>query len=259
MDSTKIKALILDMDGVLWKDTTPIGKLGEIFKKILNKNLPVAFATNNSTKTGAEYVSKLSGFGVTATNKQIFTSATVTAQELHARYPNGGKVFVIGEQGLVENLRRNGFNHDHTNALAVVVGLDRNITYDKLLQATQLIRNGIPFIGTNPDTTYPTPKGLAPGAGSILASLTASSGVVPEIMGKPNLPIFEQALAYLETKSDETLMVGDRLDTDIVGGQAAGCLTALVLSGVSTKSLVKNGQTKPDQIALNLAEIVDKL
>lgn len=257
MDINQIKALILDADGVVWKGNSPIGDLKEIFKKLNQKGVDYCFVTNNSSKTIKKYVERFKDFHIPVTPEQIYTSGKTTAEILKDRYPQGGNVFVVGMQGLKQTLSEEGFNHSDRNPLAVVVGLDKEITYNKLSTATLLIRQGIPFIGTNGDKTFPDVKGLLPGAGSILAALIASTDRKPEIIGKPHSPIFTQALMYLNTRPEEVLVIGDRLETDIAGGHAAGCKTAVVLSGVSTREMCEAQDPPPDMIAENLSQIVD--
>jgi 4-nitrophenyl phosphatase len=259
MDINQIKALILDADGVVWKGDDPIGDPKEIFKKLNQKGIEYCFATNNSSKTIEKYLERFMDFHIAITGEQIFTSGKSTAEILRKRYPKGGNVFIIGMEGLIQTLKEAGFNHSDRNPLAVVVGLDKEITYDKLSTATLLIRQGVPFIGTNGDKTFPEARGLIPGAGSILAALIASTDVYPEIIGKPHSPIFTQALTYLDKRPEEVLVVGDRLETDIAGGQAIGCKTAIVLSGVSTREMCKAWNPPPDMIAENLSQIVDLL
>lgn len=256
-----IRALILDMDGVLWKDKSPIGDLPAIFGRLQAKNIQVILATNNATRTPDQYVEKLSGFGVVIEPWRVINSASATAFQLMKTFPTGGPVFIIGEEGLVNALSGQGFfpaDPDST-PVAVVGGLDRHITYDKLKHGTILIRKGLPFYFTNPDRTFPTPDGLIPGAGSILAALVAATDVQPIIAGKPSPDMYFMALELLGLKADDTLAVGDRLDTDILGGQRAGCRTALVLSGVTSAQDAKHWDPKPDFITNDLTELVNML
>jgi 4-nitrophenyl phosphatase len=254
-----IKALILDMDGVLWRGPQPIGDLAAIFAEIARKGLGVIMATNNATRTPESYVGRMHGYGVAIQPWQVIHSGEVAARYLKNLHPAGGPVFVVGEEGLQQALQAEGFWPADENVLAVVAAMDRQITYAKLTRATLLIRAGVPFIGTNPDRSFPTPEGQAPGAGAILALLEAASGQSPQIMGKPQTAIYEAALERLGTRAGETLVVGDRLETDIVGAQQMGCPVALVLSGVTTPEQARAWQPQPDMIAANLAAVVDQL
>jgi 4-nitrophenyl phosphatase len=254
-----IKGLILDMDGVLWRDDQPIGDLPAIFSEISRRNLKVILATNNATLSVEQYQKKLNHFGVSIEASQIVNSALAAAHYLAERFPQKGNVFIIGEQGLIQTLSEHGFHHSLENVIAVVVALDRNLTFEKLRRATQLIRAGIPFIGTNPDRTFPTPEGLIPGAGSILAALEASTEVKPVIVGKPSPEMYKLAIARLHTSPEETLVVGDRLETDIVGAQSLGCRSALVLSGVTHLAKAVLWDPAPDFIEPDLASLLERL
>jgi 4-nitrophenyl phosphatase len=251
-----ISALILDMDGVLWRGSETIGNLQAIFTHIDQMGLKVIFATNNATRTITQYVSLLSSFGVIAEPWQVINSATAVTYYLCSKFPNGGPIFIIGEQGVIEACSEHGFYQSDTGALAVIGGMDRNLTYEKLKTATLLLRAGVPFIGTNPDLTFPTPDGLVPGTGSILAALTAASDVTPIIVGKPEPLMYQVALERLNMPAEQALVVGDRPQTDIAGAQQIGCRTALVLSGVTNAKQAANWKPSPDIIADDLEKVV---
>jgi 4-nitrophenyl phosphatase len=244
------------MDGVLWRGPEAIGDLRRIFTQIEEIGWKVIFATNNATRTISQYVSLLSSFGVHADPWQVINSATAVTYYLFNKFPHGGPVYIIGEQGVIEACTESGFFHSESGALAVVAGMDRKLTYDKLKTATLLLRAGVPFIGTNPDLTFPTPDGLVPGTGSILAALTAASDVLPIIVGKPEPLMYQVALERLKISAEQALVVGDRPETDIVGGQQIGCHTALVLSGVTSAGQAAAWQPAPDIIANDLETVI---
>lgn len=250
-----IKGLILDMDGVLWRGSEPIGDLSTIFSRLYARGWRINLATNNATSTVSQYVGRLSSYGVHVEPWQIINSAIAVAQYLADRFPQGGPVFVIGESGLLSSLEERGFYQDNQEAIAVVVAMDRQLTYEKLRKATLLIRSGVPFIATNPDRTFPSPEGLVPGAGSILAALEAACYTSPVITGKPSPAMYQIALSRLGLAPIETLVVGDRPETDIAGAQAIGCHTALVLSGVTSKDDANTWQPAPDLIVEDLETI----
>jgi 4-nitrophenyl phosphatase len=256
IDFSKIKGLILDMDGVLWRGTVPLGNLKKIFNTIEGLGMQVVMVTNNATKSPQQFVEKLGGFGVSIEPRQIITSGLATAISLKENFPDGGDVFVVGELALVDILAEQGFTHGGENPIAVVAALDRTITYEKLTEAALLIQSGIPFFGTNPDLSYPIPEGEAPGAGSILAALEAASGVSPTVIGKPKPKLYEAALACLGTTPQETLVVGDRLETDILGAQTGGFPCALVLSGVTTQEAAEAWRPCPDIITADLTSLL---
>ena len=258
--SPSIHGLVLDMDGVIWKSDTPIGDLPAIFARIKERGLKFVFATNNGTKSPDQYVDKLAELGVEVNAGQIITSALGVAHILSQKFPQGGPVFAIGEAGVLDALRAKNFEplsvEDAPKALAVVASIDRQISFNKMMEATLLIRNGVPFYATNPDKTFPTPRGEIPGAGAWISVITTATNAEPIYAGKPLPYLMELALERLGTRKEETLVVGDRLETDIAAGQAVGCLTALVLSGVSTNEQAQVWTPKVDLIARDLAELV---
>ena len=254
--SPSIQSLILDMDGVLWKDNTLIVDMPAVFQRIKDLGLKVVLATNNATRSVDMYLERFEGFGVHLEPWQVINSAIATGYLLKKQFPQGGPVYVVGEKGVRDALAELNFYYDEDHPLAVVVGMDHQINYEKLTKATLLIRSGLPFFATNPDKTFPTPQGLAPGAGSIIASVQAATDVEPIMAGKPQPTMMLAALERLETPANQTLAVGDRLETDILGGYNAGCRTALVLSGVSTLDDLKHFSTKPDLVASDLTKIL---
>lgn len=247
------------MDGVLWRDDQPIGDLPAIFDKIDRLGFQVSLVTNNASRTTDQYVDKLRKFGVDLPPRKIINSAQAAAYYMSKRHPQGGNVYVIGEDALSDSLRKEGFDNSPEEALAVVVALDRHLNYEKLRQATLLIRSGVPFIATNPDRTFPTPEGLVPGTGAILAALEAASEKSPLIVGKPAPEMYQFAMQRLGALPETTLVVGDRLETDIVGAQKIGCRTALVLSGVTSSKRAKVWKPAPDWVGPDLTTLLESL
>lgn len=258
-DISKIQAAILDMDGVLWRDDQAIGNLPEIFTWFERRGWKITLATNNATKSVRQYLEKLRRFGVSLEPSQIVNSAQAAAYYLRQRFPQGGSIYVIGEDALVQTLAQEGFSPSENDALAVVVGMDRELTYEKLKRGCLLIRAGALFIGTNPDRTFPTPEGLIPGAGALLAALEAATGVQPVIVGKPAPEMYRVALQRMGVFPENTLVIGDRLETDIAGAQAIGCRTALVLSGVTSAREAQAWTPPPDRIAPDLTSLLKGL
>jgi 4-nitrophenyl phosphatase len=253
----QLKALIVDMDGVLWRGNQPIGDLPFIFRAIQRRDLAITLATNNATYTPDQYVEKVMRFGVNLEPRQIVNSPMAVSHYLRQKHPQGGRIYMIGEQGLRAALVDNGFDIGEENVLAVVVGIDWQLTYAKLEKASYLINSGVPFIGTNPDKTFPTPQGLAPGNGAILAAIEAATGVRPLVLGKPAPEMYKVAMERMATSPQETMVIGDRLETDILGAQQLGCRTGLVLSGVSSRDEAQFWQPAPDIIAVDLAALVE--
>lgn len=255
-----IKALIIDMDGVIWKSDAPIGDLASTFNRIHERGLKFAFATNNSTGTSEQYVARLAKYGVHVEPWQVITSSQAAAHAVARKFPRGTKVFIIGEDGIQMALEEKGFeivSVEHApEAQAVVMGFDRNITFEKASEATLLVRSGAPFYATNMDKTFPTPRGEIPGSGAWVSIITTATGVDPIVAGKPFPFLMELAMEKLETSKEETLVVGDRLETDIAAGQAVGCPCALVLSGISKKEQAEAWEPKIDIIADSLSALI---
>jgi len=260
MIPSNIKALIIDMDGVVWKADQAIGDLAATFKRIRERGLKFVFATNNSTKTSEQYVKRLAQFGVDVEAWQVITSSQAAAHAVAQKFPSGTKVFIVGEDGLRVPLEEKGFEivsiDNVPEAQVVVMGIDRDVNFAKLSEATLLVRNGIPFYATNADKTFPTPRGEIPGAGAWLSVITTATNVEPIIAGKPYPFLMELSLEKLGVKKEEALVVGDRLETDVAAGQGAGIPCALVLSGVSTQEEADKWETKIDVIADDLASLI---
>jgi 4-nitrophenyl phosphatase len=263
MITDDIKALIIDMDGVVWKADAPIGDLAATFNRIRERGLKFVFATNNSTKTSEQYVARLKEFGVQAEPWQVITSSHAVAHAVAQKFPSGTKVFMIGEDGVRMALEERGYEilsvEDAPLAEAVVMGIDRAINFDKVSEATLLVRRGIPFYSTNTDKTFPTPRGEIPGSGAWVSIIVTATDVQPIVAGKPFPFLMELSLEKLGTKKEETLVVGDRLETDIAAGQAVGCPTVLVLSGVSTKEEADLWRPKIDILADDLSSLIEQL
>ena len=242
-----IRALIIDMDGVLWHGTQAIAGLIEFFQTLNDLDIRYILATNNASLTPEQYVTKLAKMGVTVTQKQILTSGMATALYLSEKInPKETRVFVVGEDGATQPLLELGFtltglyevnNSDkpeQKGADIVVCGKDETLSWAKLATASLNIRAGASFIGTNADTTLPTEHGVTHGNGAILAALEVATGVTPTIIGKPEPIIYQQALGLLGISPDETVALGDRLETDILGAVRTGIRSIMVLTGISS-------------------------
>ena len=254
------QGLILDMDGVLWADPAPIGNLPKIFARFKELGLSVTMATNNSTNTVDQFVERLNSFGVKVEPWQVVTSSQAVADLMSKQLPAGAPVFAIGENGLQQALKTAGFEvltvEDAENAQAVVIGLDRNINFAKMREGTLLVRAGKPFFATNPDRTFPTPRGQIPGAGAWISVIVTATDTQPIYAGKPFPYILELALSRLGTVRENTFVVGDRLETDIAGGQAMGCPTAVVLTGVSNLAQALAWRPQINIVAESLTNLV---
>jgi len=254
-----IKALIIDMDGVLWHDTKPLGDLPRIFEKIRADGYRFILATNNATRTMEEYHEKLTAFGVDVRDGEVITTAHALGIYLSQRYPSGVTAYVIGQPSLKKTIQTFGVqivDEQTEDPTVVVASLDYSLTYNKLKHASLLIQSGSDFIGTNPDVTLPTPEGFIPGSGTVIGALEIASGKKACMIGKPEPLLYEIALHHLEVHPDETLAIGDRLETDIMGAQRAGIHTALVLTGASTLEQAERFQPQPEIIAGSLMELI---
>jgi 4-nitrophenyl phosphatase len=256
-----ISYLIIDMDGVLWRGDEPMPGLLVFFAFLRQNDIPYVLATNNSSRTPEQYAAKLAGFGAQVPVESILTSALVSAAYLTDVARSGSKVFVIGEEGIQRALKEQGFvladdeDERHPEADYVVVGWDRNLTWEKLATASLLIHNGARFVGTNPDTTYPTERGPVPGNGALLAVLETSTGVKPIVIGKPEPWMYREALRRMDARPENTAMIGDRLDTDIAGGARAGLTTVLTLSGIATEWDLAASSIRPDLVVADIQEL----
>lgn len=264
MDLLSVSTLLIDGDGVLWRGNDALPGLSAFFDVLNQHSIRWALLTNNATRHRSAYLEKLAGLGIEARADQIFTSGVVTARYLAEQFPDSSVVYVLGEDGLQRTLREAGFDvrtgPDYpANAAAVVAGMDRALTYDKLAVATRLIRTGVPFVGTNPDRTIPSPLGLLPGAGTTLAALRAATDVEPTVIGKPEPAIFRSAMRELSADPDTTAMLGDRLETDILGAQKAGIGTIGVLTGVMTRESIERSDYRPDFVFDSIAELTAAL
>ncbi len=247
-----IRGLILDMDGVLYQGNEPLGDLPALFGRIKEQGLRVIMATNNAIRNSDEHREKMRSFGVELEPWQVINSMQVVVELLKRKFPKGGPIFAVVSSSTMKAFEDAGYYNDEKDAQAVIVGLDRQVTYEKLETATLLVRSGRMYIGTNPDASFPTPRGLLPGAGSIIAAVTTASGVQPRFAGKPEPSMYQICMERLGTTPETTLAIGDRLDTDILGGNRACCRTGLVMSGVTSHEELSKWEPKPDLVAEDL-------
>jgi 4-nitrophenyl phosphatase len=251
LDLTEIEALIVDMDGVLWVGDQPLPGLNEFFGFLDAHGVPFVLATNNASRTPSFYVDRMAGYGVSIGEANILTSSLATADWMRGEFPGGARVYVVGQDGLREAMVGAGFEvvPDTSEPVdAVVGGIDFTLTYEKLRDAVLHIGHGARFIGTNGDVNYPSELGLAPGGGAILAAIQAATGAEPTIVGKPKRPMFDAAVARLERDRSSIAMVGDRLDTDILGAHRARLHTILVSTGVDSPATIRETGIIPDVV-----------
>lgn len=251
---TDITHLIIDMDGVLYRGDEPLPDLHDFFAFMRRRPIPFILATNNSTRTQQQYAEKMARLGVQVFPEEVLTSGLTVARVLAHEYPAGTRVHVFGMHSLKQAIADQGFELVDEEAEVVVASLDRDITYEKCKRASRLILNGARFIATNLDPNVPTEEGLLPGTGSMIALLETATGVKPTATGKPEPAMFNIAMEQIGAKPETTAMIGDRLDTDILGAQRAGLTSICVLSGSASRPEAE--AFGPDFIFENIAELL---
>jgi 4-nitrophenyl phosphatase len=257
-----MRGAVIDMDGVLWQGMRPLPGLHEFFAALRAREVRFVLATNNASRTPEQYVAKLAGLGVAVAREEILTSAVATAEFLRQQAPAGTRVFAIGDDGVRQALLEQGLrlcDLYKVDADYVVVGMDLGLSWDKLATATLNIRAGARFIGTNPDKTLPTERGVTHGNGAILAALKTATGVAPVIVGKPEPIMYQQALQRLGTEPARTVAIGDRLETDILGAVRAGLPSVLVLSGIARREELAGLEYQPTWVVDDIRDIAGEL
>ena len=248
------KAIMFDMDGVLYRGTSHLPHAAEAVEWARRQGLRIGFITNNSTRSVKTYLERLAGFGIRGDVSEMMTSAIATAEYIRATYGEGGTAFVIGLEGIRETLAQIAVDvvgvHDNRKCDYVVVGMSPDFDYKQLTRAQQeILINKAIFIGTNNDRTFPWNDGtLRPGGGTIVAAVVACTDATPIIIGKPNTYMIEMMARQYGLKPADCLVVGDRIDTDIVMGRRFGAHTLLVLTGISKRDDVARavGDSAPE-------------
>jgi len=273
MDLETIDGFIIDMDGVLWHGNVAIDGLVDFFAVLRDLAIPFVLATNNASLTQQQYIDKLAKMGVAVIADEILTSSMATVSYLvKHQAKDKRRVFVIGEDGLRQPLIEQGFTLTELyqvnqtekgitdqGADIVVSGLDRKLTWDKLATATLNIKAGAQFYATNADTTLPTELGEVMGNGGTIAALEAATGIKAISIGKPEPILYQQALETLATQAENTVAIGDRLNTDILGAVNAGMRSVLVLTGVSSEKDIEDVDYQPTWIMNDIRAITDEL
>lgn len=244
---------LIDLDGTMYRGEEKIEAASEFVKKLRASGIPYLFVTNNSAKRPEQVAEKLRALDVPAETENVMTSSMATAKVM-AEKNAGPSVYIIGEEGLYTAMEQKGFHIVDEGADAVVIGIDRGLTYEKLARVCLELRAGAAFYSTNPDVAFPTERGLVPGNGSVTALLETSTGREATYVGKPEAAIIEQALEMIGTKKERTLMVGDNYDTDIMAGIHAGLDTLLVHTGITTKDALRGYKVQPTYTLDSLAE-----
>ncbi|MEX6698686.1 TIGR01457 family HAD-type hydrolase [Peribacillus frigoritolerans] len=241
------KGYLIDLDGTMYRGTEQIAEAAGFINDLRKRDIPYLFVTNNSSRTPAQVADKLRSIGISTEDDQVFTTSMATANYI-AEQKKGATVYVVGEEGIIEALKEKGMKLVEEHPDYLVMGIDRGINYEKLSKACLAVRNGAVFISTNGDIAIPTEQGLLPGNGSLTSVVSVSTQVQPIFIGKPESVIVEQALRVLGVPKEETIMVGDNYDTDILAGINAGIDTLLVHTGVTTKERLKQYKEQPTHV-----------
>jgi 4-nitrophenyl phosphatase len=257
------RAYIFDLDGVIYRGEELQPGAAEVIQTLRSRGEKVYFLTNNSTQSRSQYADKLTRLGVPAQPRDVMTSAYATALYLHETKPGDCRAYVVGEAGLKQELRSEGIEVvEEPNGKPidfVVAGLDREFDYSKLFNAQQAIFQGAIFVATNCDPTFPLEEGLlSPGGGTMVAAIQTATDTPPLVIGKPEIYSVRKVMDLAGATPEESIVIGDRLDTDVWGGKRAGARTALVLTGVTTEEQARNApdEMKPDWIIRSLAELI---
>lgn len=253
---TEVEAWLTDMDGVLVHENQAIPGARELIQQWTDQGKPFLVLTNNSIFTPRDLAARLRASGLDVPEDSLWTSALATADFLRSQKP-GGSAFVIGEAGLTTALHEAGFIMTETSPDYVVIGETRNYSFEAITKAIRLIGRGARFIVTNPDATGPSAEGPLPATGAIAALITRATGKTPYVVGKPNPMMFRSAMNRIGAHSENTGMIGDRMDTDIVAGIEAGLHTVLVLTGISDEREIDRYPFRPDEILDSVADLLE--
>ena len=249
-----IKNYLMDMDGVILRGTTLIPGAAEFVEHLRAQDLPFLILTNNSLYTPRDLQVRLSYMGLHVQPEAIFTSVLATAQFLHDQRP-GGRAYAIGESGLTTALHDIGYVLTDQEPEYVVLGETTAYSFERITRAIRFVTAGARFIATNPDAMGPGEGGIVPATGSVAALISAATGVKPYFVGKPNPLMMRTALRTLNAHSENSVMIGDRMDTDIVSGIESGLRTILVLTGVTSREQVERFPYRPTWIRESIAEV----
>jgi len=255
MDLLRTKrGFICDMDGVIYHGNLLLPGAAEFVRWLNENDRQFIFLTNSSERSPRELREKLKRLGLDVDERHFYTSALATASYLASQAP-GGSAYVIGEAGLVGALYERGFSMNDVNPDYVVVGETSGYSYEKILRAVKLVRRGAKLIGTNPDLTGPIENGIAPATRALIAPIELTCGVQAYFIGKPNPLMMRHALKRLGTEPADTVIVGDRMDTDIIAGIESEIDTVLVLSGVTSRESMETYPYRPKYVLGGVGDI----
>ncbi len=249
-----IKNYLMDMDGVIVRGPALIPGAQDFVKRLQAGKIPFLILTNNSLYTPRDLQVRLSYMGLAVPAEAIFTSALATAQFLHSQQPNG-RAYAIGESGLTTALHDIGYVLTDQEPEYVVLGETTAYSFERITRAIRFVTAGARFIATNPDVMGPGEGGIVPATGAVAALISAATGVKPYYIGKPNPLMMRTALRTLNAHSEDSVMIGDRMDTDMVAGIESGLRTILVLTGVTSREQVQRFPYRPTWIRDSVADV----
>lgn len=255
MNLKEKKAFICDMDGVIYHGNKLLNGVVPFINWLQSEEKQFIFLTNSSERSPLELHQKLKRLGLDVPEKHFYTSALATASFLKSQSP-GGSAYVIGESGLINALYDAGFSMNDVNPDYVVVGETRTYNYEKIEKAVHLVLKGAKLIGTNPDLTGPTENGIVPATRALISPIELSTGKQAYYIGKPNPLMMRHASKRIGCSSEDTVIIGDRMDTDIVAGIESGIDTVLVLSGVTSEETISNFPYRPTYILNGVGDII---
>jgi NagD protein len=258
MTDREINYWLIDMDGVLVREEQLLEGAPEFLAELRELDIPFLILTNSSIYTRRDLAARLARQGLDVREESIWTAALATASFLDDQRP-GGSAYIVGEAGLTTALHEAGYTVNELDPDYVVLGETRTYSFERITQAIRLIRRGARFIATNPDNIGPAPGGPVPATGSVAALISRATGVDPYFVGKPNPLMMRSALNTLNAHSEQTAMVGDRMDTDIVAGIEAGLEAFLVLTGVTDRAEAESYPYRPHRIVDSVADLIPEV
>ena len=254
MERSQPKSYFIDMDGVLMRGAAPIPGAADFVGRLVQRGAKFLLLTNNSLFTPRDLRLRLERSGLKVPSESIYTSAMATASFLHSQHPEG-TAYVIGESGLTTALHEVGYTLTDTDPRYVVIGETAAYSFERIARAIRLVAAGASFIATNPDVKGPSETGLIPATGAMAALISSASGVKPYFVGKPNPLMMRTALNAIDAHSEDSVMIGDNMDTDVIMGIESGLETILVLSGVTRRVHVERYSYSPTRILDSVADI----
>jgi NagD protein len=257
-EDAPIRNYLMDMDGVIIREDRTVPGADRFIARLREAGHPFLILTNNSMYTPRDLAARLGHMGLSVSDTDIWTSALATAKFLSDQRPSGS-AFTVGEAGLTTALYEAGYTQSERDPDYVVIGETRTYSFERIQRAIRLVAGGSRFIATNPDPTGPSPEGLVPATGAVAAMISRATGVEPYFVGKPNPLMMRSALRAIDAHSESTVMIGDRMDTDVISGLEAGMKTILVLTGITGREVVDRFPYQPTRVLDSVADLIDEI